>query len=175
MCDSVLAHWSDPRRLAEVKTVRGLVRRCASQEGNAVATAVRLGLSRDPRVELLVERLLSWQWPDGGWNCDARPEARHSSFHETLPTLWGLHEYAVATGDRACTAAVRAGSELLLQHAIVFSRRTGHPIHPSFIRPHYPPYWHYDVLQALLVVQRVGRGTDPRLSLIHISEPTRPY
>jgi hypothetical protein len=162
MSDSVLAHWSDPRRLAEVRTVRGLVRRCASVEGNAVATAVRLGLSSDPRVQLLVEQLLSWQWPDGGWNCDDRLEASHSSFHETLPALWGLHEYAVATGDGACKTAVTAGVELLLEHEIVFSRRTGEPIHPSFVRPHYPPYWHYDLLQALLVVHRVGRGTDPR-------------
>jgi hypothetical protein len=27
---------------------------------------------------------------------------------------------------------------------------------------HYPPYWHYDVLQALLVLSRLGKAGDPR-------------
>ena len=90
-CDSVLTHWARRERLSQVPVVGGRARRCASQEGNAVAVASRLGLARDQRVALLVEHLLAWQWPDGGWNCDPRPEARHSSFHETLPALWGLH------------------------------------------------------------------------------------
>src|SRR3989475_12467803 len=32
-----------------------------------------LGIA-DGRTNALVERLLHWQWPDGGWNCD-----KHSS------------------------------------------------------------------------------------------------
>jgi hypothetical protein len=27
---------------------------------------------------------------------------------------------------------------------------------------HYPPYWHYDILQALLLLGRVGRANDER-------------
>ena len=27
---------------------------------------------------------------------------------------------------------------------------------------HYPPYWHYDVLQALHLLARMGRGRDER-------------
>jgi len=27
---------------------------------------------------------------------------------------------------------------------------------------HYPPYWHYDVLQALLILSRLGKAGDPR-------------
>lgn len=167
VADAVLDHWASPERLARVTVVDGRARRCASQEGNAVAAACRLDLADDPRVALLVEGLLAWQWPDGGWNCDPRPAATHSSFHETLPALWGLHEYGAATGDPACRSAVRAASELLLQHRVVFSRTTGQPIHPSFVQPHYPPYWHYDVLQGLLVLCRVGYGADPR------TEPAR--
>ncbi len=167
VADIVLSHWAAPQRLARVPVVNGRARRCASQEGNAVAAACRLGLADDPRVALLVERLLAWQWPDGGWNCDPRPEATHSSFHETLPALWGVHEYGAATGDLACDTAVRSASELLLRHQVVFSQRTGQPIHPSFVQPHYPPYWHYDVLQALVVLCRAGFEADPR------TEPAR--
>ncbi|SFE86915.1 hypothetical protein [Blastococcus tunisiensis] len=160
--ERLLGHWAEPRRLAAVPVVAGRARRCASQEGNAVAVACRLGLGDDPRVATLAERLVAWQWPDGGWNCDPRPEATHSSFHETLPALWGLHEFAAATGDRAAGAAVGPAAELLLRHELLWSRGTGRLIHPSFGLPHYPPYWHYDVLQALLVLHRAGFGDDPR-------------
>ena len=78
--------------------VDGLARRCASQEGNALAVACRLGLADDPRAELLARSLAGWQWPDGGWNCDRRASGRRSSFHESLPPAWGLHEYWLATG-----------------------------------------------------------------------------
>jgi hypothetical protein len=31
-----------------------------------------------------------------------------------------------------------------------------------FVALHYPPYWHYDILQALLVLSRMGLASDPR-------------
>lgn len=162
LCDAVLQRWAGPRRLADVPVLDGRARRCASQEGNAVAVACRLGLADDPRVRTLVEHLVGWQWPDGGWNCDVRPEACHSSFHETLPPLWGLAEYADRTGDRPARHAADRAAELLLRHEVVFSTTTSRPIDGSFVVPHFPPYWHYDLLQALLVLTRAGFGTDPR-------------
>ena len=35
-------------------------------------------------------------------------------------------------------------------------------IHRAWLAPHYPPYWHYDILQALLVLSRMGKAGDPR-------------
>lgn len=64
VADVVLSHWASLQRLARVPVVNGRARRCASQEGNAVAAACRLGVADDPRVALLVERLPAWQWPD---------------------------------------------------------------------------------------------------------------
>ena len=162
MCEAVLDHWAGPRRRAQVPVVDGRARRCASPEGNAVAVACRLGLTDDPRVRTLVEHLVGWQWPDGGWNCDVRPEASHSSFHETLPPLWGLAEYATRTGARDARAAADRAAGLLLAHEVAFSTRTGEPISPAFVEPHFPPYWHYDLLQALVVLHRAGWGEDPR-------------
>ncbi|KQY43838.1 hypothetical protein [Cellulomonas sp. Root137] len=160
--DALLGYWSRPQRLAAVPVVDGRARRCASQEGNALAVACRLGLWRDDRAVTLAEHRLSWQWPDGGWNCDLRPTASHSSFHETLPALWGLAEYGAASGDRTALDAVGSAAELLLLHEVLYATSTGEPIHESFVFPHYPPFWHYDVLQALLVLERVGVGADPR-------------
>ena len=52
----------------------------------------------DGRTDELVNRLLKWQWPDGGWNCDKRPEADSSSFMETLIPLRALALYASICG-----------------------------------------------------------------------------
>ena len=73
--------------------INGRVRRCASQEGNCIFYSLALGLA-DERTEELVARLIKWQWEDGGWNCDKRPEAAISSFNETLIPLRGLAWYA---------------------------------------------------------------------------------
>ncbi|MFL6137772.1 MAG: hypothetical protein ACJ74O_08240 [Frankiaceae bacterium] len=160
--DVVLDHWAGRRRLRSVPVVDGLPRRCASQEGNALAVACRLGLADDDRARTLAHRLADWQWPDGGWNCDRRPAARRSSFHETLPALWGLHEHAAATGDSTSAAAAARAAELLLAHRVVLSLRTGRPLSAAVVQLHYPPYWYYDALQALLVLTRAGFGADPR-------------
>jgi hypothetical protein len=116
-----------PHRRA-VKEVNGLTRRCASQEGNALAVCCRLGLAADPRVELLARSLVAWQWPDGGWNCDQRASGRRSSFHESLPPAWGLHEYGLATGAAWAERAAGRAAELFLEHRVVRSLSNGEVI-----------------------------------------------
>jgi hypothetical protein len=145
-----------------IATVDGLTRRCASQEGNALAAASRLGLADDPRAELLAASLIEWQWPDGGWNCDVDASGYRSSFHETLPAAWGLHEYAAATGNGDAASAAHRAAELLLDHRLFRSLTTGDVIDRTWLALHYPPYWHYDILQSLLVLSRLGLTGDPR-------------
>jgi hypothetical protein len=158
-------HWlTGTSHLGNVPVITGMARRCGSQEGNALAVASRLGMADDPRVQLLASSLVGWQWPDGGWNCDRRPQAHRSSFHETLAPMWGLHEYATATGDGAAADAARAAAELFLSHRIFRSLKTGEPISREVMTLHWPPYWHYDVLQALVVLARMGLATDDRTS-----------
>lgn len=152
---------SDSHRRA-IRTVDGLTRRCGSQEGNALAVASRFGLAEDPQTMVLARSLIDWQWPDGGWNCDLRASGRRSSFHETLPPMWGLHEFGTATGDARAIEAASRSAELLLDHHLFRSSRTGEPIHRSWVTLHYPPYWHYDILQALVVLDRMGLASDPR-------------
>jgi hypothetical protein len=78
--------------------------------------------------------------------------------------MWGLHEYAVATGDAAARVAAHRTAELFLEHRLFRSLRTGDAIHRGWLVPHYPPYWHYDVPQALLILSRMGLVGDPRAS-----------
>jgi len=134
----------------------------ASMEGNALAVACRLGRADDPRARQLAGALIAWQWPDGGWNCDAQASGRRSSFHETHAPMWALFEYARATGDRTAAEAADRACELFLSHRLFRRGGSGEPIHRSWTTLHYPPYWHYDVLQVLHLLARMGRARDER-------------
>jgi hypothetical protein len=161
----VLGWLLSPQHLKSIRSVNGLVRQHATQEGLAVAACCRLGMARDGRTRALVESMLRSQWPDGGWNCDPREETTHSSFHETIGPLWGLGEYVRATkGETALRAGLAAdrAAEFLLVHRLFRSHTTGRIVHGEFAKLHYPPYWHYDVLFGLLVLARCGRVMDHR-------------
>jgi hypothetical protein len=144
------------------EVIDGLARAHGSVQGNALGACCRLGLAGDPRAQRLAESLISWQWPDGGWNCDRVATGYRSSFHETIGAAWGLHEYGQATEDLAARAAADRAAELFLQHRLFRRLRTGEIIDSTWLKPRYPPYWHYDILQALLVLTRIGRVRDPR-------------
>jgi hypothetical protein len=146
--------------------LNGRARRCGSQQGAAVLYCTRLGYGDDPRVRALVDRLIEWQWPDGGWNCDKRPEAGHSSFHETWLPLWGLTEYWHLTGDACVKGAVDRAAELLLRHRLF---RRDHAsdqviIRQGFVQLLYPAYWHYQILDACRALDAAGKLGDPRAS-----------
>jgi hypothetical protein len=146
-----------------IRTLQGRVRRCASQEAYAVFALLTLGLA-DARTEELVERLLHWQWPDGGWNCDKRPEATNASFSETLIPLRGLALHARLTGDARSREGAARAAEVFLQRRLFKRRRDGQILAPDFIRLHYPCYWHYDILFALKVMAEAGFICDERCS-----------
>ncbi len=160
--ETVLAWLTGKSHRDAVREVAGRTRRCASQEGNALAVASRLGVADDPRVQLLASSLVAWQWPDGGWNCDARPRVTTSSVHESHSPAWGLWEYAKATGDADAERAARRAAESFLERRIFRSRRTGEVMHRDVVKLHWPPYWHYDFLRALVVLRRMGLLGDPR-------------
>lgn len=144
-----------------VLLLQGRYRRCASQQGNALFSLMRLGLY-EARVEQLAERLLAWQWPDGGWNCDKNPAADTSSFVETLWPLRGLVWYAKEKKQPIVEAAIQKAAEVFLSRKL-YQRRSDHSvIQEEFLRLHYPPYWHYDILAALKVLAEGGLIKDPR-------------
>ncbi|HEV2217836.1 MAG TPA: hypothetical protein VGV88_09700 [Candidatus Dormibacteraeota bacterium] len=160
----------------EPVVIKDRERRHASMEGNALATASRLGKHRDKRVRHLVEVLLRAQWPDGGWNCDRRPAATHSSFHESLAPIWGLVEYHRETGDQRAWDAAQAAGELLLSHEVFRSTRTGAPIDSEWMHIHWPHYWHYDFFHGLRALSMLGRLKDSRAApaLAHLDTLRQP-
>ena len=146
-----------------VPVIRGRARRCASQQGNALYYVVKLD-SSEARSRLLADLLLRWEWPDGGWNCDMRPEADTSSFMETLWPMRGLAAYAERTRDPAARRGVERAAEVFLERELFRRRSDGLLMKADFLRLHYPLYWHYDVLGGLKGMVEAGRVNDPRCS-----------
>jgi hypothetical protein len=144
-----------------VPKIQGHYRRCASQQGNALYAITKLGLA-DGRSDGLAERLLHWQWPGGGWNCDRRPSAETSSFNETWLAMRGLAAHAGRTGDMTASAAGLKASEMFLCRNLFRRRTNGAVISPHWLRPKYPRYWHYDVLGGLVVMAEMGLVMDAR-------------
>lgn len=126
----------------------------------------------DARTDAVVDNLLDERMPDGGWNCrkgrkmSNRPAPYHSSFHTTANVLDGLRELVEQGGGprrEEILAAEQAARELLLQHGLVYSDRTGQLINPHFARLAYPYRWHYSLLRGLEVFFRAGAPRDGRL------------
>ena len=115
-------------------------------------------------VEPIVERLLSEQLPDGGWNCWAEYGAKRSSFHSTICVLSGLlaHEQAGGGTDQVLQAR-HVGEEYLLDRHLFRRLSTGEVVKPAWLELSFPPQWHYDVLHALEHFRQAGGIPDPRL------------
>jgi hypothetical protein len=145
----------------QARVIAGRPRRCASQQGNTLLSLIRLGFF-DERAHELARRLRSWQWPDGGWNCDKRPSASHSSFHETLIPMRALAAYAYRTRDAAAATSARRAAELFLERRLYRRRTTGAVIEQRFTELHYPYYWQYTILHALVGMGEQALLADPR-------------
>ncbi len=159
--EQVLAWLLGERHARSIITLNGRVRRCASQEANALYALLTLGLA-DERADELARRLLQWQWPDGGWNCDKRAQADTSSFMESLIPLRALALHARVTGSAVSRQAAERCAEVFLSRRLYKRRSDGSIIHPAFVELHYPCYWHYDILFGLKVMAEAGFIGDSR-------------
>jgi hypothetical protein len=145
----------------KIISISGCTRRCASQEANALFYLLSLGLA-DDRTEELSRRLLSWQWPDGGWNCDKKPEAENSSFFESLIPLRGLALHTKLTKNKNSKEAAKHAAEVFLKRRCYKRQQDGSIIMDDFVKLHYPCYWHYDILFGLKVLAEAGFVKDKR-------------
>ncbi|MCJ7694038.1 MAG: hypothetical protein MUO40_01290 [Anaerolineaceae bacterium] len=159
--DQVYEWLFSQRHQDSILSIQGRVRRCASQEANALFSSLALGLT-DERTEKLAQNLLHWQWPDGGWNCDKKPDAYHSSFFETHTPLRALSLYSQITGAEKFRKAVENAAEVFIKRSLFRSQTTGKLISPEFLNLHYPVYWHYDILSGLMNIASVGCLSDIR-------------
>ncbi|MCU7725441.1 hypothetical protein ODJ79_17075 [Actinoplanes sp. KI2] len=126
---------------------------------------VSLGVYFGHDVRGIVERLLTGQLADGGWNCEAEFGSTRSSFDSTINVLEGLLAYERANGNPAeVTKARRRGEEYLLERNLFRRRSTGAPARDDYLRLSFPPRWHYDVLRGLEHFRAAGDPPDPRVT-----------
>jgi hypothetical protein len=122
-------------------------------------------------VSGLVERLVSEQLSDGGWNCDAERGATRSSFNTTICVLEALLEYERALGASSeVTAARLRGQEYLLERRLFHRLSTGEVIErdrrsgADLRQFAFPGWWHYDVLRGLEYLRAAGVAPDERMA-----------
>jgi hypothetical protein len=174
-----------PGRKRRIRPLEGRYRVCASQEGGALWAASTIGLGRDERLDDLANRLVTWQWPDGGWNCDIRPEAAHASFNESWMPLRGLVAFRAARRGRPRAApeipgnideAIARSVEFFLRHRVVESERTGEVANPRVELLRWPPYWRYGLVPGLRALAEAGFRDDPRVrpALRRLADRRRP-
>ncbi|MHA1727412.1 MAG: hypothetical protein ACTSWY_01615 [Promethearchaeota archaeon] len=142
-------------------TINGRKRFCASMEGNALYSLLHLGLD-DGRCSQLADRLIKYQWDDGGWNCDKKPKAINSSYNESLIPLRSLILYALKYDDKKVKKTIERATEVFLKRDLYKNLHTGAVIRPKWIKLSYPPYWHYDILSSLKVLAEANKIKDKR-------------
>jgi hypothetical protein len=112
----------------------------------------------------LVDRLLSEQLADGGWNCEAERGSVRSSFHTTMCVLEGLLAFEQTIGvDAAITNARSRAHEYLLERRLLRRLSTGEIIDRAWTEFAFPPLWHYDALRALDYLRAAGVAPDERV------------
>lgn len=122
-------------------------------------------------VQGIVDRLLTEQLPDGGWNCEAVNGSTRSSFNTTICVLEALLEHELAVGSSPdVTSARLRGQEYLLERRLFRRRSTGEVIERDrkdgsvWTTFAFPTWWHYDVLRGLEYLRRAGVVPDERVT-----------
>ena len=130
---------------------------------------VALGAYFGERSDRLVDRLLSEQLGDGGWNCEAGRGSVRSSFHTTICVLEGLLAFEQAFGATpSVTDARKHAQEYLLDRRLLRRLSTGEVIKDRktdqpWTQFAFPPLWHYDVLRALDYLRAARVPPDARV------------
>jgi hypothetical protein len=171
--DRVTWRGSGPQECDDNPFFAGEIEPCINGQ---VATA---GAYFGQDVRGIVDRLLSEQLADGGWNCEAPSRSTRSSFNTTICVLEALLEYERATGANTdvatgsvddVTAARLRGQEYLLERRLFRRRSTGEAIerdrkgNVAWTRFAFPTWWHYDVLRGLDYLRDAGVTPDARVA-----------
>ncbi|MBU1143589.1 MAG: hypothetical protein KKH92_08105 [Firmicutes bacterium] len=129
---------------------------------------ITYGNMQDPKLEEMIDYILSHQFLDGGWNCtwDSGKNPKISSVHTTLSVLEGLSSYdknGYSYQLSEVKNAIPKGISCLLDRDLFKDKKTGKPIHPKMVESHYPPRWKYDILRVLDYLATIQYPYDPRM------------
>jgi hypothetical protein len=128
---------------------------------NGATVAIGAYFGQD--VQGIVDRLLTEQMDDGGWNCEQENGSVRGSFDTTINVLEGLLEFERAIGGSPEAHAARLlGQEYLLERGLLRRKSTDEIIKPMFSKLFFPTRWHFDILRGLDHLRDAGGDPDPR-------------
>ena len=164
LCDRVTWKGCGPRECDRNAFFEGEIEPCI----NGQIAAIGAYFAHDVRG--IVDRLLTEQLTDGGWNCEAANGSTRASFNTTICVLEALLEYErLVGGDQIVTEARLRGQEYLLERHLFRRRSTGEIIErdrkggTDWTHFAFPTWWHYDVLRGLDYLRAAGVTPDERM------------
>ena len=127
--------------------------------------AVAIGAYFGQDVRGIVDRLLTEQMADGGWNCEQENGSTRGSFDSTLNVLEGLLEYerSVGANDDVAGARVR-GEEYLLERGLLHRLSDGEIGQKRWLSIGFPNAWFYDVARVLDYLRTARPAPDERMT-----------
>ena len=129
--------------------------------GRVVAIGVHFGQD----VRGIVDRLLTEQMADGGWNCEQENGSTRGSFDTTINVLEGLLEYERTTGTNGdVTDARHRGEEYLLERRLLRRLSDGEIAQERWLKVGFPYSWNYDVVRVLDYLRDARPEPDERMS-----------
>jgi hypothetical protein len=115
-------------------------------------------------VNGIVDRLVTEQLHDGGWNCEQENGSTRGSFHTTINVLEGFRDHEDAHGPSpVVTSARRRAEDYLLERRLLRRRSNGEMIDLDWTRCAFPTRWCYDVLRALEYLRSAKIEPDERV------------
>jgi len=116
-------------------------------------------------VRGIVDRLLTEQMADGGWNCEQEIGSVRGSFDTTISVLEGLLEFEGATGSDGDVRIARIrGEDYLLERRLLRRLSDGEIPRPRWLKAGFPDRWEYDVVRVLDYLHRARPGPDDRMT-----------
>jgi hypothetical protein len=116
-------------------------------------------------VRGIVDRLLTDQMADGGWNCEQERGSTRGAFDSTLNVLEGLLEFERSTGANGeVTAARQRGEEYLLERRLLRRLSDGEIGQKRWLYVGFPNKWFYDVARVLDYLRIARPEPDERMT-----------
>ena len=126
---------------------------------------VAIGTYFGQDVEGIVDRLLTEQMADGGWNCEQEDGSRRGSFDTTINVLEGLLAFERETGAGGDVRTARQrGEEYLLQRRLLHRLSDGEIPQRRWLDAGFPYSWNYDVVRGLDYFRAARPEPDERMT-----------
>ena len=129
---------------------------------NGRVVAIGSYFGRD--MSSVVDRLLSEQMADGGWNCEQENGSTRGSFDTSINVLEGLLEFERSAGTSVEVRSARErGEEYLLERRLLHRLSDGEIPQPRWLEAGFPYSFNYDVVRALDYFRSARPEPDERM------------